>query len=268
MQNGGLSSILQNPYNFLSGGGITSSSATAPGSSLLKNSNVQLSRSQISNLWANGPPTGLMGNIPRMGPYGGAFGMSGNMSSYMPRGPMMTAGAPTEDDEIAAEDEEDMGVIETYSNYMPAKLKIGKPHPDPVVETASLASVEPPDVWYDLGLPDDCIDKGKLSALQLETITYTVSPFVLVFKQLSSKISSSVNSMSNSLRLVNALASLWGTALAWEKAVLLLASFMKIFCKAEKRPCGCQSPTISNTTPSGIYATSGLMASTCTSLAR
>ena len=29
-----------------------------------------------------------------------------------------------EDDEAAAEDEDDMGVIETYSNYMPKKLKV------------------------------------------------------------------------------------------------------------------------------------------------
>ena len=29
-----------------------------------------------------------------------------------------------EDEEIAAEDEEDMGVIETYSNYMPSKLNV------------------------------------------------------------------------------------------------------------------------------------------------
>ena len=56
-----------------------------------------------------------------------------------------------------------MGVIETYSNYKPSKLKVtlwkqpmpiyylkiqvGLPHPDPVVETASLASVESADVW-------------------------------------------------------------------------------------------------------------------------
>ena len=53
-----------------------------------------------------------------------------------------------EDDEVAAEDEDDMGVIETYSNYKPTKLQIGRQHPDPVVETASLASVEPPDVWW------------------------------------------------------------------------------------------------------------------------
>ena len=29
-----------------------------------------------------------------------------------------------EDEEVAAEDEDDMGVIETYSNYMPTKLKV------------------------------------------------------------------------------------------------------------------------------------------------
>ena len=52
-----------------------------------------------------------------------------------------------EDEEVAAEDEEDMGVIETYSNYKPTKLDVGLDHPDPVVETASLASVEPADVW-------------------------------------------------------------------------------------------------------------------------
>ena len=102
-----------------------------------------------------------MGSIPR-GPYGAP--------GPYPRGPMMAA---PEEDEAAAEDEEDMGVIETYSNYWPSKLKIGKPHPDPVVETASLASVEPPDVWYDLSLPEETVNKAKLSALQLETITYS-----------------------------------------------------------------------------------------------
>merc|ERR1719347_2457943 len=77
-----------------------------------------------------------------------------------------------EDEEVAAEDEEDMGVIETYSNYKPVKLQVGKPHPDSVVETASLASVEPPDVWYELSLPEEVIEERKLSALQLESIVY------------------------------------------------------------------------------------------------
>lgn len=51
-------------------------------------------------------------------------------------------------------------------------MKIGKRHPDPVVETASLSSVEPSDIYYKLSIPPDCIDRGLLSALQLESITY------------------------------------------------------------------------------------------------
>jgi len=81
-------------------------------------------------------------------------------------------GGGEEDEEVAAEDEEDMGVIETYSNYKPTKLEIGFDHPDAVVETASLASVEPADVWYEVSIPEDCINKRKLSALQIESIVY------------------------------------------------------------------------------------------------
>ncbi|KAJ8932613.1 hypothetical protein NQ314_014543 [Rhamnusium bicolor] len=69
-------------------------------------------------------------------------------------------------------DDEEMGVAETYADYMPSKLKLGKKHPDPVVETASLSSVAPADVWYKLSIPEDTIKGGHLSALQLESITY------------------------------------------------------------------------------------------------
>ncbi|XP_073834812.1 protein strawberry notch isoform X2 [Musca autumnalis] len=69
-------------------------------------------------------------------------------------------------------DYEEMGVAETYAEYWPAKLKLGKKHPDPVVETASLSSVEPCDVYYKLSIPMDTIQSGQLSALQLESITY------------------------------------------------------------------------------------------------
>ncbi|KAK9499331.1 hypothetical protein O3M35_002384 [Rhynocoris fuscipes] len=65
-----------------------------------------------------------------------------------------------------------MGVAETYANYMPSKLKIGSKHPDPVVESTSLSSVEPVDVWYELIIPKTIISSGALSALQLEAITY------------------------------------------------------------------------------------------------
>lgn len=51
-------------------------------------------------------------------------------------------------------------------------MKLGKKHPDPVVETASLSSVEPADVWYKVSLPEDTIKSGSLSALQLEAIVY------------------------------------------------------------------------------------------------
>lgn len=44
-------------------------------------------------------------------------------------------------------DDEELGVAETYADYMPSKLKLGRKHPDPVVETASLSSVQPADVW-------------------------------------------------------------------------------------------------------------------------
>lgn len=65
-----------------------------------------------------------------------------------------------------------MGVAETYANYWPAKLNLGKKHPDQVVETASLSSVEPVDITYKLMIPDTTINSGALSALQLESITY------------------------------------------------------------------------------------------------
>lgn len=41
-----------------------------------------------------------------------------------------------------------------------------------MVETASLSSVEPTDVYYKLSIPQETINTGLLSALQLESITY------------------------------------------------------------------------------------------------
>ncbi|XP_012140894.1 protein strawberry notch isoform X3 [Megachile rotundata] len=101
-------------------------------------------------------------------------GLSGKAVSQL----WMNAGDPTkmniqqtlpEEEEV---DDEDMGVAETYADYMPTKLKLGRKHPDPVVETASLSSVEPTDVWYKLSIPEETIRTGALSALQLESITY------------------------------------------------------------------------------------------------
>ncbi|RZC32135.1 protein strawberry notch [Asbolus verrucosus] len=86
----------------------------------------------------------------------------------------MNSGAkPLHHQEEEEVDDEELGVAETYSDYMPSKLKLGKKHPDPVVETASLSSVAPADVWYKLSVPEETIRSGALSALQLESITYT-----------------------------------------------------------------------------------------------
>ncbi|XP_011177032.1 protein strawberry notch isoform X2 [Zeugodacus cucurbitae] len=87
----------------------------------------------------------------------------------MKTAPATVTAAPPEEEEV---DYEEMGVAETYAEYWPAKLKLGKKHPDPVVETASLSSVEPCDVYYKLSIPTDTINSGYLSALQLESITY------------------------------------------------------------------------------------------------
>lgn len=76
---------------------------------------------------------------------------------------------PKLDDDKA---EDKMGVAETFADYKPAKLTFGEPHPDPVVETASLSSVEPNDITYQLSIPKKTIKQGKLSALQLESIVY------------------------------------------------------------------------------------------------
>jgi hypothetical protein len=66
------------------------------------------------------------------------------------------------------DDEEDI----TYTPYTPAKLKFGKPHPDKVVENATLAAVAPPDIIYNMVMPASIIHEGKLSNLQLEAIVY------------------------------------------------------------------------------------------------
>ncbi|XP_028569146.2 protein strawberry notch homolog 2 isoform X1 [Podarcis muralis] len=78
-----------------------------------------------------------------------------------------------EEEEEGDDDEaEELGHAETYADYVPSKSKLGKQHPDRVVETSTLSSVPPPDVTYTLSLPASTADNGLLSALQLEAITY------------------------------------------------------------------------------------------------
>ncbi|XP_036026286.1 protein strawberry notch homolog 2 isoform X3 [Onychomys torridus] len=77
---------------------------------------------------------------------------------------------PEEEEAEEEEAAEELGHAETYADYVPSKSKIGKQHPDRVVETSTLSSVPPPDITYTLALPTS--DNGTLSALQLEAITY------------------------------------------------------------------------------------------------
>ena len=73
-----------------------------------------------------------------------------------------------EDDDENAEGE----LRETFMEYSPMKLTYGSPHPDPVVETSSLASVDPPDITYQPNAKASLVDNQRLSALQLEAVLY------------------------------------------------------------------------------------------------
>ena len=46
-------------------------------------------------------------------------------------------------------------------------------HPDPVVETSSLSSIQPPDIdWNQVELPSELIDNNRMSKVQLEAACY------------------------------------------------------------------------------------------------
>jgi len=57
-------------------------------------------------------------------------------------------------------------------HYPASHDQMGLPHPDPVVENASLAAVDPPDIYYELIMPTKIAEEGLLSDLQLETVVY------------------------------------------------------------------------------------------------
>lgn len=61
----------------------------------------------------------------------------------------------------------------------PSKMSLGPPHPDPVVETASLSAVEPPEPKYELSFTAEFINSGVLSCLQLETVLYASQVTIL-----------------------------------------------------------------------------------------
>jgi hypothetical protein len=61
-----------------------------------------------------------------------------------------------------------------YQPYEPARVRVkgAKPHPGPLVESASMSSVAPPNVTYAPHIPAKVIEQGKLSLAQLEPVVY------------------------------------------------------------------------------------------------
>jgi hypothetical protein len=61
-----------------------------------------------------------------------------------------------------------------YQSYEPQRVRVkgAKPHPGPLVESASMASVSPPPVTYEPHVPKKVIADGLLSLAQLETTVY------------------------------------------------------------------------------------------------
>lgn len=78
----------------------------------------QVNTKQLSNLW--GSEKLSTSPLSMMNP--------GSLGNFGFNGVYGTPKAEVEDDEVAADDEEDMGVIETYSNYWPMKLTVSKPY--------------------------------------------------------------------------------------------------------------------------------------------
>ncbi|KAA8584287.1 hypothetical protein FQN60_008072, partial [Etheostoma spectabile] len=62
--------------------------------------------------------------------------------------------------------------MQTFSHSLKVPGMKEEDEPEEEEEDDSLSSVNPPEVWYRLSIPEEVIDRGCLSALQLEAITY------------------------------------------------------------------------------------------------
>lgn len=67
----------------------------------------------------------------------------------------------------------------TFDEYTPQRLKISgaKQHPSPLVQSAAMAAVKPPEATYSPRLPKEIITQGKLSIAQIEPIVYAGQSF-------------------------------------------------------------------------------------------
>jgi predicted RNA methylase len=61
-----------------------------------------------------------------------------------------------------------------FDDYAPRKVNVpgAKPHPSPLVESAAMASIDPPDVTYQPKLPKGALEGGAPSSAQVETVVY------------------------------------------------------------------------------------------------
>ncbi|XP_059553374.1 protein strawberry notch homolog 2 isoform X3 [Myotis daubentonii] len=129
------------------------------------------SLSQVPTIWdvSTGPSAQDKLFLPG-GPFTGLEDPVSSLSSTPLLVSYQSQSQPEEEEEAEEEEAEELGHTEIYADYVPSKSKVGKQHPDRVVETSTLSSVPPPDITYTLALPTS--DSGVLSALQLEAITY------------------------------------------------------------------------------------------------
>ena len=80
--------------------------------------------------------------------------------------------ATTEENDT--KDDVEVSVESDYSEYVPKYVtEFGLPHPDELIQSASLASVDLPPITYKLQIKDKkCVSSGSLSTAQLESIIY------------------------------------------------------------------------------------------------
>ncbi|XP_065196850.1 protein strawberry notch homolog 1-like isoform X2 [Sycon ciliatum] len=138
----------------------------------------QLSRKQITVMYTQ-PKSASGSSLPHPASTGPQFktiklsaqGTAATLAAAKAAALQASASSSTAVDDDSDDDDE-YSEANTYAIYKPMKLEIGIEHPDPVVESSSLSGVVPPDIWYSVQLPTEVIDTGKLSALQLEAVSY------------------------------------------------------------------------------------------------
>lgn len=88
-------------------------------------------------------------------------------------GSLDTSGTKLADGPLEPNTNADLGAS-LYEPYRPEKARVvgAKPHPSPIVESAAMSAVEPPDVTYTPHLSPDIIQNGILSEAQLEPVIY------------------------------------------------------------------------------------------------